>query len=170
MAKKYAMRFIFITIFCSLTISSMAQENDSILVKAKNSKLIVYGEVIGKSEPTGFCQPPLICQVLVLRVTEVIKGTYKPQNIRVLFYFMDYSPFIDKTEKYVGLSRHFFKKDKTWILIFENPKPLKDGVFISEELENYKEVTLMKGYLDSIIPGNEKELQVMKQFIQCTEH
>ena len=94
--------FIFAAAICGIfVLNAEAQDDGSILVRAKHSNLIIRGEVVGITEPNVLCGF-VLCQVAVFRVTEVIKGTYKPKYIRVWYNFAGFERFTQKFDDYVG--------------------------------------------------------------------
>jgi hypothetical protein len=150
-------------------ITAYPQDSGSILIRARNNDLIVYGQVIGKSEPTMLCRPPILCQVVVLQVLEVVKGTYKPQFLRAIFFFGDFDRYTDKSENYVGLSRNLFDKGKKWLFVLNSSQTVNKCFSVSEDMEKYVDVRCIKVSLDSVIPADDEELELMKKFVKAIQ-
>lgn len=141
----------------------------SLLIKAKESKLIVYGEVAGISSPLkNVCDPwhGLTCQMVVLRVSEVLKGSYKEKLVRINLVFSKDDRYAENREDYMGLNRTLFAEGRKLIFMFHETRSNKKGLYIGEHLQKYDDVSYLTGSINGIIQADDyEEVTLMKQFV-----
>lgn len=171
MTKKLWIMLVVVALNLFIVAAGFAQSTGSSLLRAKTAELIIQGEIVGKSDVSYLCGDALPCQVIALRVKEVLKGEYKSRNIKILFTLNGSEQYVEKNSTYFGLSRYFFEQGKNWIVMIHNTNAGKCSLFTypSNSSNEYSDIICMQGSLASIIPGDPEEILVMQEFVRSMD-